>query len=837
MTVKRWLCLLLLACGNKAPHEVAEAGPSETCVKARPLRDAAKDFEAKGHELLAKAKLDEANASCPDERASTAPLATAIDTALGVGSAASNGTEATARAKMHQAFAAEHAKDFVRAKTLWLDAWGELHPNPIALEAAGRAAGRAGDAVESRRLRDRALFEAEETEHATAKLTNRVRASVGAARLVGGTLTVGQNGSVVARDLASGELRALLDANIVGSMTLSPLASIAITEKWLHGDSSHSEVAVWDLLTRKRLLEDTLMEAFVSPDDELVLARAHDGSARVIDVETGAERAKLGGDVFAKVRIAGFDSHGRLLVETDVGDKPPTLRDWNLEKNAFGSFALAMRASAVGLSPSGRYLAYFPPAEVDAFDTLLPIEVRDLDASKAVGRVSGHFVPVALLGVDDDASLVLTQSNNSARLWSVASGKQTFIAERTRRGDNFASDLGVAVFGDDDKTLVLDREASTMLWDATTGKETLAVSNERHADVLGVTPLPDGGVAIVEADEVQIVPKAGDIRALCKGYDQRYYPAVGPTSVVLSPSGKSLACAMNAGAIHVFDTTTWAERSHFDGPSPGRTKGTFAGDQWDGVPPSVRPIDLAFSAGDATLTAVSDDAIVTFDASSGKQTSKIALRDPKLFLARRHARFSDGRVVVKTSSGAGALFDASGKRMGDLPLVAGAPLASPDAFSADGKTYAIAVGTTLHRVDLDAGTDRTTSLPADAVSVALSADGKSCAVVLRDGTAHRVGDALTKLDTTRARRAFFSGASLVVVSGEGDTLDLFGTSDTPRELEVDPNGVIARSSRGTFEARGQPETECVVGRFDLTQETCADRAESGLFVAWVQSLR
>jgi hypothetical protein len=94
-----------------------------------------------------------------------------------------------------------------------------------------------------------------------------------------------------------------------------------------------------------------------------------------------------------------------------------------------------------------------------------------------------------------------------------------------------------------------------------------------------------------------------------------------------------------------------------------------------------------------------------------------------------------------------------------------------------------------------------------------------------------------KLETSSpAKNAFFTLKGLVVVTGAGDTLELFVGDAAPRVLEVDPNGIIARGNGGSFEVRGQAEAECVVGRVLLTQETCADRVEPGLVDKWLAAM-
>ena len=840
------LCFVV-ACGGRHGSSAADAGaqPSEACLRAREERAAAERLDRGGHELLARAKLDEANAACADERGRSGALEARVLAALGdcarartvpsdagdvesacrTATAPSKGTDATMRAKMREAFAASRTKDFARASALYLDAWAERHPNPVALEDAGRMAGLAGDAPRARRLRDRALFEAEASEHAVAVVTNRVRASAGAGRLVSGTLTVADGGKIVARD-AGGELRVLLDAD-GRSPALSPLGTLATTTA---PDGDATFVRVYDLLTGERLLEhDRSTFAVASPDDTRLFVRGTSGD-RIVDAATGDVRAKLDAPGFAKLDVIGFASNGDLVVR-DSSTDTATFRDWDVRKDAFGSLASPSSRGVGFVSSTGRYFVSLGIGDFDA----MPLMVRDLETRKVVAQWSGRFGSVDAFDLTPDASVLATGSYNSVRLWTVAQRKQGFVANRTRRGDNFDDDLGQFAFSDDGKTVILGRDARTMLWDVATGTERETVSNQRDEDVLRALPFGDGGVIFVLDDAVRVVPAGGDAHVLCRGYHQRFYPDVGPTNAVLSPSGKSLACSMSGGAVHVFDTATWKEQASIRGPDAAPLTNTGMVYVWDGVPPTVRPVDLAFSADDATLTVVSDGAVHAYDARTGKELSSRALHDPTLALVRRHARFADGSVLAKTADGNGALFDASGARRRTVKLVPGARLDAPDAFSADGKAYAVVVGDVLHTVALDTGDDRATKLQAPATAIALSGDGRTAAVVGKDGSAYRVSATTKKIEDGGAKRAFFLGGALVVVTGKGDTLDLFAGDDPPRTLEIDPNGLVARGPGGAFEVRGRPEAECVVGRVFLTEETCADRAAPGLVAAWLRA--
>lgn len=838
------LSFLLAACGSHraAPTPSAPVADgaslgtaSPTCVTAREARTKAAELDRGGHALLALAKLDEANAACGAERALSlaleaaalastgncarvralegAPEAKAACAAL---EAPPKGTEATMRAKMREAWAAERAKDFAKAQGLYLDAWAEQHPNARALEAAARAASLAGDAAQGRRLRDRTLVETEATEHASAELSSRVRVVRGAARLSGDTLTLGWQGQVVARDLKTGELRVLLDAT-GGATRLSSYGTLA----FVLPAHDTTPVSVYDLLTGKLLFKASqAAHAAASPDDALVAVQAAidapQGQARILDATTGQEKTRLSGrwrsigtDVFAfspdASHVVAFDDHDAVY------------RQWDLDKGSPTSVLLPSKWGVAAASPDGHFFVWVEgPGETS------PLHVRDMVANKETARWTSRFVSVEALAVSNDGKTVATGSYGSLRLWDVAEKKQIF-KESTYKASGWSTDSrdrDAFAFSDDGKTMVLAGNGLATGWDVATGKETPLVPDQPDKTVLRVVRMPgDAGVALVLEDEVRIVPATGEPHAVCRGMKPAYFPIIGPTSVAFSASGRSLACAMADGWIHVFDASTWTERAVVK-------KGPKAS--------GVNPVDLAFSADEKALVVVTDTSIVVYDAQTGAQSSKVALKHPRVGLMARHARFSDGRIAVRTLGAAAAIFGADGAYERDVPLVAGAPAGAQDDFSADGTAYAVALQKTLHLVDLAKGATRTVALPQLAKSVALSADGKSVAVVGKDGTVYSLaGDEVHPVPhLSRSALAWPKGSS-VVAANKATIEAVPAAGGDVTTLEVGADGVVVRDAAGGFELRGKPELQCVVGKTYLSRETCADRAKDGLMASWL----
>jgi WD40 repeat protein len=723
---------------------------------------------------------------------------------------------------MHEAYAAERAKDWARAKTLYLDAWAEHHPSPRALENAARMAGLAGDAAESRRLRDRALAEAEGAEHATAQVRAGTVVTKGSARLAGTVLTLALDGKVVARDTVTGELRVLLDEN-AKDMTLSRYGTLAFSVPRYTGGT----LVVYDVLTGKRLRSiANATNPIASPEDKLVAlqdAENHgadaDHHARVVDVATGQVTTQLSAAWSLKGLLSFSSDDARLLAVVDDGASGAAgmmVRRYDLAKKAAEpSVRLPAMYGVAATSLDGRYLTYLEqPNDGSA------IHVRDLTTNTEITQWTSKFHSVEGLAISPDGKTLATGSRSSLRLWDVAQKKQLFKMDASETS-GATNDADTFDFSDDGKTMVVAGWGTAMAWDVATGATKRLVPDATPKNVLHVMRAPDG-VAIILEDEVRIVPTSGEPRTVCKGLPQPYSPVIGPTRVAFSASGKSMACVMSDGWVHVLDATSWTEKAVIK-------RGAAS--------PIDRPVDLVFSADEKTLTDVSNVGFVTYDAASGAETSRVTFRHGGVGFAPRHARFDDGTIAVRLWNGSAAIFGADGAWQRDVKLVATAPIGALDAFAAGGKTYAVALGTTLHVVDLTTGDDRTTSMPSAIKSLAVSGDGKSVLVAGADGVVSTVQDgAATQLAHAKGTRVAFAAKS-VLVWADKNVVDAYALSAAPPlTLEVDVGGVAARDGTGAFEVRGNPELVCVVGATFLSRMTCDDRAKEGLVAKWLSAL-
>ena len=553
----------------------------------------------------------------------------------------------------------------------------------------------------------------------------------------------------------------------------------------------------------------------VSPDDTRLVVRDHRNSedteerARIFDVATGAVIAKTSGD---------WGNYARPFFGPDAAHvffmRNGAYNQWSIDKKGYTGVTLPSSSVNAATSGDGRYVVW-----TESLADGVPLHVRDLVANKDVAW-TGNFHSVGALAVSSDGASVATGSISSLRLWDVAKKKQTFKDPTGYDTTGTQSDdVAQFAFSDDGKTMVLAGRGVAAAWDVATGTEKALLTEQPQKNVLRVVRAPDG-VAVIAEDEVRLVPTSGEPRAVCRGMQTPYNGIIGPTAIAFSASGKSFACAMSDGWVHLFDTSNWKETTVVK-------RGAKS--------PIDRPVDLVFSPDEKTLTVASDSGWIVYDASNASVASRFSFKHPGGALASRHARFEDGSFAVRAWNGAIALFDKDGAFTRDVKLDSPAPIDALDAFSDDGSTYAFATRKTLHVIDLATGAARAVELPSTPKSLSLSRDGKTIAIAGADKTISIVrGDAVTPLSGANGARAWIAGKS-VLVARAADTLAAFDfDGKAGPELELDPDGVVVRGG-GAFEVRGQPELECVVGQTFLERATCDDRAKTDLVASWIQS--
>jgi WD40 repeat protein len=828
----RWrgiVVVLLACCGHKSDPVDAAPAPTAECVKARETRQHAAVLDRDGHEERALAALVAANAACEAERATSwdielhalaesgkctearalAPKIPVTDagvaaalTTCDVIEAPAKGTEKSLRAKMRDAWNAEQAKDFARARTLYLEAWTEQHESR-ALEGAARAAAYAGDAAGARRLRDRALTLAEATSHAHAAVRAKA-AGGGSARLIGNTLVVARGGEVDMVEVDSGDVRVAVQSTDVDAK-LSPLGTLA----YAHHKEGDLTMNVWDVLsgTLALKLEGASHLAF-SPDDTRIAAMSDKGHVRVIDVGTGDVIGTFDWGTTSETRIFVVFAPDRDHVAVIGNDRTEdVIRTWDVTTKSRTGPDVAMKqlVETAFTSQNGHWLC---TQSGDAF------RVRDMVAGKDVADVKAdqQLHNVYPCTVSNDGKAMVTRGRLSIRLWDVAQQKQTFVEEAGSFGGYDYQDTAYFGFTDDSRAVLYASPwaAPVWSWDVATGKKTaMPTDPKRWVHAAAWAP---GIAAFGTEDGVRVVREHGDVVVTCRSEEKYQAPEV----IELSHDGKSIACEMRDGTLRIYDTTTWAER----GRAPVAA-------QYDHVA-------LRFSNDDKTLTVLTNTDRHTFDVRAATSAAKVKLKHPTRVLVaddpmQPHARripaiFDDGTFSVRPWGGDAALFDAAGAWVRDLAV----PTAlAPGVFSADGSTFAAMTDTALVVIDVATGAKRSVPIAGHAAgTIGMSRDGKTLVVgqvVVTGADTHEYDGGilvanllLDPHDVVIERASLFLGASLDII---GDA-------------------ALATLPTGELEVRGKMSGGvCVAGAINLERATCDDRARDDVIAKWLERTR
>ena len=333
--------------------------------------------------------------------------------------------------------AAARSKDAAGAKKLFLDAWGEWHPNPHALAQAGLAAEALGDRVEAQRLWDRAAYD-------DAASAPRPEIPLLAPRAV--------SGAVIAWDAEARRVAVGGDEEIaVYDADLSPTARI-------HTGEGVTAVAF-------------------APGGGSIVAALAGGKIRVFDVALGMPRGELRPGRARGVTRVIAPSPARLIAL--AGDEPG-LALWDVAANAAGrAFSSSRPIVAAAWSARGDRIAWADDAGAVA------VADPESGAVQALSRARGA---VRALSFDGDALLVVTAGERLR--YDLA--RPRVPARVIGRGRvDAASFAGSAVAVRNATSLGLE-EAGSSIWSVPGAAE--------HGGALALAASPDRAVAVVFRD-------------------------------------------------------------------------------------------------------------------------------------------------------------------------------------------------------------------------------------------------------------------------------------------------------------------------------------------------
>ncbi len=529
--------------------------------------------------------------------------------------------------------------------------------------------------------------------------------------------------------------------------------------------------------------EEAVLNAYLSPDNQILVTSSFDHTARVWDVASGN------------------------LIRTLKGHQD------GLNYAAF--------------SPDGQQI-------VTASNDLTAM-IWDARTGKQSVTLSGHQARVNNAVFSPDGAWVLTASGDkTARIWDAHTGQEV------RPLVGHEEWLNSAVFNNDGSLIATaSGDKTARVWDASTGQVKLTITDHK-ASVLGVAFSPDGQQLATASEDktAQIWEVAsGKNLVVLRGH------TAGVTSVEFSPDGRWIATGSKDGTVRLWDARTYQFlldlRGHRGGVNSvvftrdGQYIFTASGDgtarRWE-LPTAQRSLllrghtDAVYSAvfssdGKWILTASKDGTARIWDARTGQNLQTFSHPDAVEF-----ASFNRDGTLIATAckDGTARIWErASGAMKTELKGHVG--IVHMIVFSPDG-SLAVSGGGDTNSIIWDVRSGRNlrtlSGHTKNVYSVAFSPDGKQVATASWDNTV-RVWDVATgtqrrvwEVATGFVNSAVFSPDGQYVLAGCADQMAriwslgdgelvtvLRGHEKWINYAEFSPNGELVVTASGDQTAR------------------------------------
>jgi RNA polymerase sigma factor (sigma-70 family) len=310
--------------------------------------------------------------------------------------------------------------------------------------------------------------------------------------------------------------------------------------------------------------------AFSKDGKALVSASAADGTIRLWDAATGAERRRFRGDGNGFWTVAL--SPDNKTVASGEGNQ---LRLWDLatgqEVRRFPGHRGKDPASnapgqvhRVAFSPDGTLLASlsYNEAAVRLWEVATGKELRQFP-----GRMAGSIRAFAFS--PDGKTLAGGDTDRRVLLWDVATARVVRVIGGHAGpvfGVAFSADgkmLATAAVGEEDEhVLAISNRTVVHLWDASTGKELRRI--RAHGDRPGIAFSPDGRLLATVKDGWEGTIRLWDV-ASGKELRRLHGQASAVFSLAFAPDGKTLAAAGMGNMVRLWDVASGKERRPADG--------------------------------------------------------------------------------------------------------------------------------------------------------------------------------------------------------------------------------------------------------------------------------
>jgi WD40 repeat protein/energy-coupling factor transporter ATP-binding protein EcfA2 len=387
------------------------------------------------------------------------------------------------------------------------------------------------------------------------------------------------------RDIAfSRELAASANAQLSADPELSTLLAI---EALRHARTDQAEdalrLAVRELHRYTALGgQAEVLSAAFSPDGRLVLTASADGTARVLEAETGEETFVFRGHE-DRVNSAVFSSDGRLVVTASADGTARTWSPWTgdevtvfrrhegpVSSAAFSRDGnLVVTASRDGTArvwkaTTGEELvvfrrhtrevnsAAFSPVGGLVVTTSPDRTARVWDAATGEEAVvfREHRDPVLDAAFSPNGRLIVTASaDGTARMWKAATGEEETVFlghEAAIESAAFSNDSALLVTASEDRT--------ARVWATETGEEVAVLRG--HTDLVKGAALGVGGRLVVTASRdgtARVWELRNQATVVLRGHAEEL------ESAAFSPDGRSVVTASTDSSVRIWNTATGDE--------------------------------------------------------------------------------------------------------------------------------------------------------------------------------------------------------------------------------------------------------------------------------------